>query len=100
MEYERIIYSLLSMQVEIIRMPFFHQSTESYYLGLEMRPGAEILSNTSARARSVLFEAAPADDCLIFWYNHERDVSHIGNIFYLKKLMEKRMKLRLRRGCS
>lgn len=48
-----------------------------------MRPGAVIVEGgIDSRARSVLFEAASADDCLIFWYNHERDVSHRGNIFY------------------
>ena len=74
-----ISFLTLNMYVSKLQA-YFHQSAEAYYLGLEMRPGAEILSNTSARARSGLFDAAPEDDCLIFWYNHERDVSHRGNI--------------------
>ena len=53
-----------------------NQNAEAYYLGLEMRPGLEIgPAGHNSSARSILFEAAPADDCLIFWYNHERDVS-------------------------
>ena len=86
------------MQIEILSSCFFYQSSEAYYLGLEMRNGAEILINSSARARSGLFEAVPEDDCLIFWYNHERDVSH-GKIGYKKMMRRLMSSQRLRQGC-